>query len=948
MTTAVKLLDENVHVGARREFGSLEIQSREKKIKLPLEAVDITSKVADRLAHVCVTQTFSNPYKEHVEAVYIFPLSGGCAVSSFEMKVGKRVIKGRVDERGAARADYNQALNDGKRTALLELERENVFTVQVGNLPPGEEITVIVSYSEKLAYFEDGTTEIRLPLVVAPRYIPGGITGSTVGDGVELDTDQVPDASRITPPRLVDGVDPHVRLSLKVVLEGTDMIEDLVCSQHATKIGTSSDSITIALSREDERLNRDFVVRWRVANDTVQSRFLVYQNPESKGDSYGMLSLVPPRNSEIASAPRDIVFVVDRSGSMQGLKMVSAARACSYLLRTLSPHDRFAIQAFDTVMEWMPAGSSGDGFIDADEAGIEEGINYLRTIQARGGTELHHAMIETISALKKRSTTTGRQSVCILLTDGQVGNESAIIADIQRALGDLRVFTVGIDTASNDAFLCKLAAIGGGTATFVQPGTELETALSQVSREVGTPLISGLRLENVNCGLDVSTLAPQSIPDLFEGRALTVMFRLGSGELVDLQKATIRVKGTYADGSVFQEDVSADVTGVSSLPQLWAKTHIVDLEDKYRLLTDRHQVAEREALQKDMVKIAVEHSLLTKFTAFVVIDEEQIVNVQGQIRKVVQPVENPHLWQMQSPQQMQNPQSQSAQFFSSGSSAQVWGAAPGMVPHSAPPGSWQAFAPVEPLGAGAASGMAPPSAPSGDPKVKPRMMGRNHSPSEGSYGSGVRAQVFEVCVRQAMQNPAWREITAGPMQVNNISPEEVEAEVQRRRNLASAPSSAAPTSESPAAAPFISTPTPSPSLVPGATSLSAAATASSPTNTGASEVKSSLQRLEKILAHCFAEIDSNRVPDATQIDEGRFNLLGALAKSSFAAAVPKLQKYLRADLIKFIAAITGVSTVTKQIQSLSAGQKKVFYEIYGESMAVIESSIEKPFWTTTV
>ena len=157
----------------RRGLGALVVADKARRLALPLAGVAIAARVAERVAEVTVTQTFKNPHAEPLEATYIFPLGGGCAVRDFELRVAGRVLKGDVDERKAARATYQKALDAGHRAALLEQERDDVFTVQVGNLPPGEEATVKIVYAERLPFYDDGTTEIRLPLVVAPRYIPG-------------------------------------------------------------------------------------------------------------------------------------------------------------------------------------------------------------------------------------------------------------------------------------------------------------------------------------------------------------------------------------------------------------------------------------------------------------------------------------------------------------------------------------------------------------------------------------------------------------------------------------------------------------------------------------------------------------------------------------------------------------------------------------------------------
>jgi Ca-activated chloride channel homolog len=643
MIPAILLLDKSEVGLSSRMLGCIHVNHGQKKRSLPLTSVQIAARVADRLAHVTVTETFMNPFSDHLEAVYIFPLAGGSAVSSFKMKVGERTIVGKVDERQAARDQYVEALQEGKRAALMEQERDDVFTVQVGNLPPGEEVQVEITYSEKLAYFDNGTTEIRLPLVVAPRYIPGNVVSRpNLGDGVELDTDIVPDASRISPPRLAPGVDPKTALSLSVELAGEQMIEDLSCSQHATRVGTSKDGFKISLAREDELLDRDFVLRWRVATDSVQSNLLLYRNPVDKSQCYGMISILPPRLDEVASMPRDVIFVVDRSGSMSGVKMVSAARACSILINTLGPKDRFAVQAFDDMIEWMNQ-HSGQRFVCADEGGKQLGERYLRTIGARGGTEMHGAMQDAIVNMRARSDASMRLPVIVVLTDGEVGNESPILKHIQSELGDTRVFTVGVDTAVNDGFLNRLAALGGGTSTFVQPGAQLEDALSSIGREIGTPVVTNLTLEDINCDLDKTSIAPSKIPDLFEGRASSAFFRLSARKLKDLKSGRIRIKGRRANGERFSQEVQAKVVDLPALSQLWAKSYIVDLEDSYRVSNASTQIA----LHKQIVDVAIAHSILTKFTAFVVVDHAEIVNAGGDVRTLVQPVQMPAQWDEQ-------------------------------------------------------------------------------------------------------------------------------------------------------------------------------------------------------------------------------------------------------------------------------------------------------------
>jgi Ca-activated chloride channel family protein len=616
MNAPAVALKPSIEEARTQSLGRLWVERQDRRAQLPLLGVRIQARVADRVADVRVEERFQNPFTEALEAVYIFPLSGGAAIRSFELKVGSRTVKGLVREREEARAEYQQALRSGKRAALLEQERDDVFTVRVGNLPPGEEVTVQIEYSERLSFFESGASEIRLPLVVAPRYIPGQpLPRDPVGDGVEWDTDQVPDASRLTPPRLAPGFDPKVALQIEVELAQGSPVE-LACSQHAIRLGDGR----IALARQDELLDRDFILRWRLAQEKVATS--LRRTP----DGFAMLSILPPRRDGFLGLSRDVVFILDRSGSMSGIKMTSAARACALLLETLGPRDRFSIVAFDDRTEWFSDGK----FHPADEANRRAGEKFLRGIESRGGTELDPAFRESLKLIENRAQSEGRVPVLVLLTDGEIGNEAAIFKRLKNEGGDTRVFTVGIDTAVNEAFLKRLSALGGGTCTCVVPGESLEEALLGIGREIGAPLVINLRLEGAE------DLAPERVPDLFSGRACTVFFRMDPG-------STVTLKGSFADGTPFEETLSSAPLELAAISHLWARARVTDLEDRFRL-----QPAFQSVIKKEIVDLAVRHTLLTRFTAFVAVDEAEIAHPTKDLRTVVQPVHVPAQWEAEA------------------------------------------------------------------------------------------------------------------------------------------------------------------------------------------------------------------------------------------------------------------------------------------------------------
>jgi Ca-activated chloride channel family protein len=922
------------------------------KIRLPLAGVGIKAKVADRIATVEVHQSFVNDHKDAIECTYVFPLSGGCAVSDFEMRVGTRIIKGIVEERARARAAYQKALNEGKRAALLEQERDDVFTVQVGNIPPGEEVSVVLTYSEKLAFFEDGRTEIMLPLVVAPRYITGDAVDDdpSVGTGTESDTDVVPDASRITPPRLVKGFDPQTALNIEVEIATADqlIVEDISCSQHATKVAMSADALKIGLSRSDELTDRDFVLSWRMASSKIVSNLLTFT--AESGDRYGMLSILPPASEVVLTVPRDIVFVLDRSGSMEGEKMVWAARSCANLIATLRPTDRFAIAAFDNVIEWYNPHKvkNGNGyFAYADEAGIALGCDYLRTVTARGGTEMYWALDHALNELfAGQSNDTGtRIPVVVMLTDGDVGDESRIFGLIQKRIGDARLFTIGVDSAVNTGLLRRVAQLGGGTATFVQPGAQIEEALRSVAREIGPPVLTDISIDDAGKVVHKDSVTPQNLPDVFAGRASCVFLKL-------TKKGTVKIKGTLPNGKTFEEKVSATAVKVKAISQLWAKSRITDMEDQMRM-----NPKYLSTLRKDLIALSIEHCILTRFTAFVAVDHTEIANETGKRLEITQPVQEPAGWEELADKgfgagYLANKPGQAPLNLAQRITRSMGSALSADADDQIQTGSWNAPAGGAAFGstgyAGNASWGAPPAgppaapAPSAQPSsYMPQSSGELEedrlcqeapqsatpfSAGQSSYGSGVRSQVFEVIVRQAMAGVDYENVCAGPMQVNNISREEVEQEVSRRQALLN---------QSPAPKP----PTPP---TPTKSSASAPPTASAkPKDADVAQLPADVLNFLQALQQAWKDFQDNKPVDASLLEQKRQQALTQLTSYKNADKVPQLQTFLRGAAVELINSLRAKGATPDNIRPLWEGHIDALNQAMEEAT---NFSKEKRFW----
>jgi Ca-activated chloride channel family protein len=560
-----------------------------------------------------VEQRFANPFDDPIEVTYTFPLPGECAVRDCELRVGPRVVRANLFERAEARNIYRRALERGHRASLLEQERDNVFTIQVGNVLPGDDIVIRLEYCERLPLLADGRAELRLPLVVAPRYMHGEVLdGEQTGTGVEPDSDLIPDASRLSPPRLAPGFDPGTALSIEVDVMGR--VSELASTQHAIQSSVHDGHVRVSLATERARLDRDFVLRWMVRGEAVAAQLV-------RHDDFAMITLVaPPAGDSAVSRPRDVVFVLDRSGSMSGEKLASASLACELLLRSLSPRDCFRLMAFDDRLQWM----SRDGIV-ANEHGFARAQQWLAEIDARGGTEINHALESALDAFGDDDAPDAHERIVILLTDGQVGDEAGALRIVQENTAQARLFTIGIDTAVNDGLLRRLAKLGRGSAFFVEPRGKIEEAMRSIARQIGTPTVTELALSGVY------DRAPARIPDLFAGQSVVVFARAESD--------VVEVSGRRHDGTPFRASLTPEATELRAVEQLWARHRIAELENALRIAPDRN-------LREEIIELSVRHRVLSRLTAFVAVDESTVAVTDGASpRAVVQPVELPALWE---------------------------------------------------------------------------------------------------------------------------------------------------------------------------------------------------------------------------------------------------------------------------------------------------------------
>ncbi|MFC3385038.1 VIT domain-containing protein, partial [Couchioplanes caeruleus subsp. azureus] len=668
---------------------------------LPLDRLDVQTRISGLVARTTVTTEFVNAYDTALEATYVFPLPDRAAVTGMTMTADGRTVEAELQERGAAREAYDRAVEAGRRASIAEEERPDVFTMRVGNIVPGERVVVELALVGPLPW-EDGAATFRFPLVVAPRYVPGvPLPGTPVGDGQARDTDAVPDASRITPPVLLPGFPNPLRLSIGVDIDTAGLPLDEVRSSLHT-VTTAGTRFEIA---PGERADRDFVLRLPYAGDGSGAVCVPDPAADEPGGTY-QLVVLPPAAADAPAGPKDVVLLLDRSGSMRGWKMVAARRAAARVVDTLTAADRFAVLTFDHQIDY-PQDLGGE-LAEATDRHRFRAVEHLARADARGGTELLAPLREGLSLLatpagprtagsdraapanserspaagaeqtpaagseqtpaagseqpaaagSQGSAAAGRDRVLVLVTDGQVGNEDQILAEVSALVGTTRVHTVGIDRTVNAGFLGRLATLGAGRCELVESEDRLDEAMERIHRRIGAPVATDVTVTGVD------PVRPQSI---FPGVPL-VLFGRYSGAA----PGSLTVHGRTRDDETFTVEVPADLRDEPAVTAQWARARLRELEDRY--------AAGENGLEKEIVGTSLRYGVLCRFTAFVAVDS-RVVHEGGERRRVTQPVEAPSGWEMAD---------QAAPFLIAGAAAPMSLAAPapgGPAPGSPAPGS---------------------------------------------------------------------------------------------------------------------------------------------------------------------------------------------------------------------------------------------------------------------
>jgi Ca-activated chloride channel family protein len=619
------------NVSARQAEGSqLQIVGKDGKVTgfVPLKHTGIRTEISGFVARIEVTQEFENALPAAVEAIYVFPLPHESAVDGMSMTVGAREIRAVIKERDEARKIFEQARNTGHTAALLDQERPNIFTQSVTNIPPGGKVEIKLSVIELLKY-EAGVYEFAFPLVVGPRYIPGNPT--SLGDhGAMPNTDQVPDASQISPP--VAGVhtdEAHAGhdVSMEINLAAGVPVGDVESTSHKIFADrTGADSYHIKLAHDAVLPNKDFILRYKVAGTGIDDAILTHSD---KTGGYFTLILQPPnRPPEKALVPRQLIFVLDTSGSMWGYPLDMAKKTIQRALDNLRKDETFNLITFSGATRILFPEP-----VPATPENIAQAKAVLAGAYGNGGTEMMGAIRAALGddAGKDKPMEADPIRVVCFMTDGYVGNDAAIIAEVKKH-SDARVFSFGIGKAVNRFLLTKMAEEGHGDVEFVTAPGETQAAADRFYERVHSPVLTNITIDWN--GLPVTEVYPREVRDLFSAKPIII-----TGRFTGNPSGKITIKGYQGTGDfsrVIPVDFSSAGAGNAALEKIWARRKVENL-----MAQDWNGIQTGNSAHKaEIIQVGLEHSLATQYTSFVAVEERTVVT-DGKPVRVEVPVELP-------------------------------------------------------------------------------------------------------------------------------------------------------------------------------------------------------------------------------------------------------------------------------------------------------------------
>ncbi|MDO3386797.1 marine proteobacterial sortase target protein [Gilvimarinus sp. SDUM040013] len=580
-------------------------------------ASDVTMRVQGMHAEVVVEQEFHNTSQRWLNATYVYPLAEDSVVYRLTMQIGQRVIEGEIKEKEEARKIYQQAKAAGKKATLLEQQRPNLFRQQIANIGPGESIKIAIRYNQQVLY-DSGEFRLRLPMTLTPRYIPGVTRKELVPEarlssgsaGWALATDQVWDAATITPPQKHATAGQLLNpVTLDLQLNAGMELASVTSSTHKLDISVPEQGAagerSIRFAQGQVSMDRDFELTWLpvASSAPIAAQFM----DQWRGDRYAQIMLMPPREITPTQAlPRELLLVLDTSGSMAGQSIEQARASAQLALEQLGPQDRFNVIFFDShTRSVFPTA------VSALPENIAKAASAVSAMRAQGGTEMHDALSRAFAH------EAGEQHLqqIVFVTDGSVGNEAALLKLIHRRLAGARLFTVAIGSAPNRYFMRRAAEFGRGTFTEIANAGQVQERMRSLLSKLRKPVVANIEID----WPQPVEVFPRKVPDLYWGEPLLMTVKLAPWPSRSDQRIVIRGESSgaaWVRELVLPEPAqSPGDVDVPILARRFGREQVAFLEDEAIRLDARDQARAK------ILPVALEYQLMSRFTSLVAVDK---------------------------------------------------------------------------------------------------------------------------------------------------------------------------------------------------------------------------------------------------------------------------------------------------------------------------------------
>lgn len=606
------------------QAGSIVAVVDEKHQSLPLLRSQYDVDIDGDTATVTLVQTFLNPTEEALNATYLFPLNQKAAVFGMEMRVGNQLLKAKIKRKEDAEKTYEQAQSEGKAAALLMQHRPNMFTQNIANLMPGQPVQITLKYAQSVPKI-DGAYELVIPLIVGPRYeapvnrkfdrldrkdAMHNLDGEKIQQPerkVQIGNwtiDQLPKYPKVIGLDTREIIDTE-RVTLNLNLTTATPISAFSSTTHELETTHGERGTRATFKRGVGIDNRDFVLRYAMADDTSVSAG-VLSHYDERGGFISLMIEPPAQTGNSKVSPREMVFVLDTSGSMDGDPMRASKTFMREALKNLRPSDHFRILSFsDTTSNF-----SADP-VSASHQNIKHGLGYIAGLTAHGGTEMNAAINNAFDAPLVPNT----MRIIVFLTDGFIGNDRGVIRTVANRVGNARIFAFGVGTSVNRYLLEGMAAEGRGYARYVEPGESSSEVAQSFAQDLKTPLLTDITIDWN--GLNAEQQFPAKVGDLFAGGSVRIFARYKRGGT-----HTVFING-MVNGQKARMSLSLDLpketqAKASAIPLIWAREQIFA---KNRSFTIQGESAE---LKEEIIKLGLDYSLQTRFTSFVAVSEKII------------------------------------------------------------------------------------------------------------------------------------------------------------------------------------------------------------------------------------------------------------------------------------------------------------------------------------